>query len=134
MKSAISDSEKITSSSKLSKLGGIFVLFIGILLGLSLIRNISTIISAEDKIKQTSDRLVQAQKENQRYKAELKGLDSDFFREKQARDQLGLSKEGEVVVILPEEELLRRLSPITNEGEIENLPEPTWKRWKSLFF
>jgi cell division protein FtsB len=46
-------------------------------------------------------RLAQAQAENQSLKEELEYTKSDFFIEKEARDKLGLGKEGETVIITP---------------------------------
>ena len=62
--------------------------------------------------------------------AEVKG---EEYIEKQLRDNLGLAKEGEIVVVLPDEEILRKIAPSVPEEE-DILPDPTWKKWLKLFF
>lgn len=60
-------------------------------------------------------------------------IESDEFIEKEARERLGLAKEGETVVVLPEEEILKKLAP---KLEPDAFPEelPIWKRWVEIFF
>ena len=43
-----------------------------------------------------------------------------------------MAKEGEIVVILPDEHILRKLAP-DREIEEEVLPDPNWKKWMKLF-
>ncbi|MDP3994252.1 MAG: hypothetical protein Q8P91_00270, partial [bacterium] len=54
------------------------------------------------------------------------------YIEKQLRDKLGLSKEGETIVVLPDADTLRKLVPPI-PGEEEILPDPNWKKWLKLF-
>jgi len=70
--------------------------------------------------------------ENQRLVEELRKVQSESFLEKEMRDKLGLAKEWEVVVVLPEPEVLRKLSPQIPEEE-EVLPLPPWQQWLNLF-
>jgi hypothetical protein len=42
-------------------------------------------------------------------------------------------KEGEVIVVLPDEDILRKLAPLLPTEE-NTLPEPNWKKWEKLFF
>lgn len=63
------------------------------------------------------------------------GLDSTEFIEQQARDKLGLAREGEVIVVLPPDEELRKLAP--REDEIDESFElekrPIWRQWLNIF-
>jgi hypothetical protein len=61
-------------------------------------------------------------------------VESDFYRQKEARDKLGLARSGETVIVLPNEEILRRLSPRKADSQVENQKEPNWKKWANLFF
>jgi len=65
-------------------------------------------------------------------KEQLEYVKSAEFLEKEAREKLGLAREGEVVVILPEnvEELISANQPQISE----NQEEPNWKKWLKLFF
>lgn len=60
-------------------------------------------------------------------------VQNDEFIEKEAREKLGLAKEDETVVVLPKEEILKRLAP-KPEGESMDKPFPIWRRWVELFF
>lgn len=60
-------------------------------------------------------------------------VESDEFVEKEARNRLGLAKNGEKIVVLPPKDVLARLAPPSEEKEfLEELP--IWKRWVRLFF
>ena len=99
---------------------------------LSLYRNISKIKAADLRIEQARGRVDKLKKENERLEAELNKVQSVQFVEKQIRDKLGLAKEGEIIVILPEDEILRKLAPKTVEEE-SVLPDPNWRIWLNLF-
>lgn len=60
-------------------------------------------------------------------------VDSSQFVEKEARDKLGYSKEGETVLILPPEDVLRKFAPSFEEERFLE-EKPIYKRWIELFF
>jgi cell division protein FtsB len=109
---------------------GVFVVFI--FLCFSLIGNILRIASSNGKVRQARDNLVNLEKENQRLKEELQIVNSVEFKEKEARDKLGLAKEGDVIVVLPPPEVIRKFAPERKETE-KTLPDPNWKKWVKLF-
>lgn len=112
----------------------VFIFFIGILLTMSLVRNINTILSANAKISQTQDRLASLESKNEQLKQEVDRIGSSGFKEQQARDSLGMAREGEVVVILPPEDILRKLSSVVETQSWQELPKPNWRKWMELFF
>lgn len=118
----------------LAKLTGIvlILLFIGALL--SVTRGIVRLISSGSRVGEARERLEEAKADQEELKAKLEELNSDYYREKQTRDQLGLARPGETVIVLPDEELLRRLSPRVIEEENLEPPEPNWRKWAKLFF
>ena len=63
----------------------------------------------------------------------LDKVQSEEFIEKQLRDILGMVREGEIVIILPEDDIVRSFAP-KFEKEEEVLPDPNWKKWLKLFF
>lgn len=69
--------------------------------------------------------------ENKRLKDELTYSESPLFIEQEARNRLGLGKEGETVVIMPNVQY--PISNIQTKEEKEGNP-PNWKRWWRLFF
>lgn len=108
-------------------------LFLGFLFLLSLIRNISKIADAEKRISKAQERVEKLRKENEETERRLAEVRGEEYIEKQLRDKLGLAKEGEIVVVLPDEETLRKIAPGIAEEE-DVLPDPIWKKWLKLFF
>jgi len=112
----------------------IVVVFLFLLVLVSVLRGVSRLISSRDRVETTKAKLEELKKEQERLKFELEAVSSDYYRDKQARDKLGLAKEGEKVVVLPSEEILRRLSPRKLELEKNEAKEPNWRKWAKLFF
>ena len=108
-------------------------LFLGFLFLLSLVRNVSKIADAEKRISKAQERVEKLRKENEETERRLAEVKGEEYIEKQLRDKLGLAKEGEIVVVLPDEETLRKIAPGIAEEE-DVLPDPTWKKWLKLFF
>jgi cell division protein FtsB len=124
-------------SSKLTEiLGKIskYAIIVLVLLFLaSLIRSLSRITKSKDRIGEARSRVEKLQKENEELKVKLDTSQSEAFIESQLRDKLGLAKEGEIVIVLPEASILRQVAP-KFEYEEEVLPDPTWKQWLKLFY
>lgn len=112
----------------------IAILMISFFVVLSAARSVSNLVSSRNRVSLAEDRLEAVQKEQENLKDELAEAQSEYFAEKQARDKLGLAREGEIVIVLPEEDLLRRLSPRVVEDESTELLEPNWVKWANLFF
>ncbi|KKU03644.1 MAG: septum formation initiator [Candidatus Woesebacteria bacterium GW2011_GWE1_45_18] len=108
-------------------------LFLGFLFLLSLVRNVSKIADAEKRISKAQERVEKLRKENEETERRLAEVKGEEYIEKQLRDKLGLAKEGEIVVVLPDEETLRKIAPGIAEEE-DVLPDPTWKKWLKLFY
>ena len=110
-------------------------LFVGffILLTLSLARNVARILKAGQKVEEAVSRVEKLKEENEELKKRLETVGSQEYIEKQLRDNLGLAKQGEEVIVLPDEETLRALAPRIQQ-EQESLPDSNWKKWMKLFF
>ena len=119
-------------SIKLKSYLGLILLFFVLILCLSLIRNLSRISTAKRRITEKQTELNKLKKETEDAKKRLDEVSSDMYIEKQLRDTLGLTKEGETVIVLPDEEILKSLAPKLDD-EQETLPDPNWKRWTKLF-
>lgn len=110
----------------------IFILF-SILFILSLVRNILRIKNVGTKVDEEKEKLSLLREQNEELKKEVEYLRSESYVEGQLRDKLGLAKEGETIVVLPEEEVVKKL--ISEKGEeVVSLPDPNWKKWYKLFF
>ncbi|MEK7543735.1 MAG: septum formation initiator family protein [Patescibacteria group bacterium] len=70
--------------------------------------------------------------QNRSLQRELEYAQSPEFIEQEARNRLGLGKEGEAIVLMPNGQQEGR----DNKQETENIKEnvPNWKRWWRLFF
>lgn len=109
-----------------------FIILIVFLL-LSLSRNIVKTLDAQKKISTKEEEISALEKKNEELKSELSQVQSSEYTEEQLRDKLGLAKEGETVVVLPDKEALKNLVP-QQESQKEELPDPNWKKWMKLFF
>lgn len=107
-------------------------LLLALMLSISLVRNIVRISSANDKIMAARKKVEELEVQNKKLKEEVENVESDFFAQKTARDKLGLAKQGETVIVLPDEATLKKIAPGHKEGE-ETLPDPHWKKWLDLF-
>lgn len=119
-------------AQKIRTYSNYLLILLFILLMISLTRNIFRVLGAGERIERARDRVEKLKKDNEELERKLAEIQSQEFIEKQLRDKLGLAKEGEVVIVLPDEEILRKLAPRQEEEE-ETLPDPTWRKWLKLF-
>ncbi len=109
----------------------ISVLFLSVLT-FSLVKNIARIQGSGSRIDREQENVEELKEEQKELEERLKIVQSEEYVEKQLRDKLGLAKEGEIVIVLPEDDILRKLAPVYEEEE-ETLPDPNWKKWLNLF-
>ncbi|MFC1624907.1 septum formation initiator family protein [Patescibacteria group bacterium] len=98
----------------------------------SLIRNVLRAVSIRNRIKEEEIKVETLEKEKEDLERKVAESESDAYIEKQLRDKLGLAKEGEIILVLPEDEILRKIAPVVEIQE-DILPDPTWKKWLKLF-
>lgn len=127
-------SRKLTENikKKLYRLAGWGIWVLIILLSFSLIRNIGTAARIKSEVEAEQARLTKMQEENAKLQAQIAEAQGQDFIEKQIRDKLGLVKNGETIVVLPDTEVLRKLAPLA-PSDTEALPDPVWKKWLKLF-
>jgi len=125
---------QIIQSAKLKLGRNLRLIFIVVflVLSISLIRNIIKISQAGKRIDQENLKVENLKEENIELKKRLEEVQSEEYIEKELRDKLGLAKEGETILVLPEEDIVRSLAPELTEEE-ETLPDPNWKKWARLF-
>jgi len=109
---------------------GAVVLFV--ILSSSLIKSLRRIKEGNAVIEKTRIRLEKINEENRKLAEQLEVTQSEEFVEKQLRDKLGLAKEGEIILVLPEASIVKKLSPqIPEEEEVK--PKPNYQKWLELF-
>jgi cell division protein FtsB len=117
---------------KLHPLVNYGIILILILLSVSLVRSIFKLLATRQKLEALKQDIRALEEKNKDLDQEVIRITSADFIEKQIRDNLGLAKEGEIVVVLPDDEVLRQLAPETEE-EKASLPELNWQKWAHLF-
>lgn len=116
----------------LGKFTGILSLFLIIALSISLVNSVLRMKRTNLEILEKEKRVREMESKEENLQNRLNEVKSMDFMEQQLRDNLGLSKDGEIVVILPPEDVVRSYAPKFEEEE-EALPDPTWKKWLKLF-
>jgi cell division protein FtsB len=107
-------------------------IFILLLLAFSFVKNVVKMRGVKTRIESERLEVEKLKRENEELAKNLTKVKSQEYVEKQLRDKLGLAKEGETVVVLPDEDILRKLAPSLPVEE-DYLPDPTWKKWLKLF-
>ena len=97
----------------------------------SLIGQIMTTLKSGDRLQEATERLHQLGVKNKELKRRLEEVKTPFFIEEQARDKLGLAREGETIVIIPQEKLDQVLGVAKKAEEVKL---PNWLGWLKLFF
>lgn len=109
------------------------VLIVSLFLLLGAGRSIVSFLGRGKTVEEAEQKLEKLKEEQARLLVLKEQVESEEFVEREAREKLGLAKPGETVVVLPDEEILRRLAPpVEEEDFIEELP--IWRRWAKLFF
>ena len=103
-------------------------MLIGVILAVNSAKRIHSFSQTSQKVQEADDRLKELRKENEALKNELKYKESNEFAEKEIRDKLGLVKEGEAIVVIPQESSGQ---PQESSGQDTR---PNWQKWRDLFF
>lgn len=106
------------------------IIIFSLYLIVSLSREIVDLIKKEKIIEEEQVKLEKLEVETQVLREQLDYVQSEEFVEKEAREKLGLTKEGETIVILPED--FEEIVELSQKG-IEPEELPNWKKWLSLF-
>lgn len=107
------------------------VLIGGLYLIVVLSRDLWQVLGSRSRISEAEEQVKILEKEQREFKDELERVNADGFVEKEARDKLLLAKEGEVVLLLPQQQNLEVRDDNLEEDqkELEN-----WEKWWNLFF
>lgn len=97
-------------------------------LGFNSFKRILTLRGTSEKVASEEMRLERLRQENEALKRDLEYKRGSEFAEKEIRDKLGLSKEGEEVVLVPKEQANQPFN-IEDTDSREN-----WEKWRDLFF
>ena len=115
-----------------SKIGTYLVILLIFIFSSSLIQSINRTRGIAGEVESKKRDVEKLKEEQEKLKQELVRVQSEEYIEKQLRDNLGLAKDGEITLILPEPDIVKKFAPRLEE-ESEILPDPNWKKWLKLF-
>jgi cell division protein FtsB len=104
------------------------IIAVGMLLAVRLSTNAVRLWKAGERVKEVQAEVDQAEAENKRLKAKLSEVQTPEFVEKEARERLGYGKEGETIVVVPEQAQIQN-----SDNKSSNEAEPNWKKWWRLY-
>lgn len=111
-----------------SRLFRIFVTLTSLLIVVGLSRSLYSLWLKKDIMRQRQESLTKLEREQQELKKKLEEAQSPEFIERAARENLGLIKEGEAIVLVPNDKSTN-LQMTNKEEDI-----PNWRKWWKLFF
>lgn len=109
------------------------VLAVALFLIVSMGRSTIGLLGRGNAIEEAEERVRELEEEQARLLEIKEKVESPEFKEKETREKLGLAKPGEVVVVLPPDDVLRRFAPEFDQEHFAE-EEPIYKRWMRLFF
>jgi cell division protein FtsB len=124
----ITENLKIKAKTLIGLATWVLVIFLLV----STVRNIGRVGNINKAVQEEKDKVEKMKEENAALEAQIAQTQGSAFIEKQIRDKLGLAKEGEAIVVLPDIDILRKLAPQIPIEE-NSLPDPDWKKWLKLF-
>ena len=77
------------------------------------------------------EELKKLKEEQSELKIKLEEITSQEYIERQLRNELGLTKENEIVLVLPPDDILIKLLPVVEEEVVEI--KPNWRKWAEVF-
>lgn len=113
-------------------MGLVLPILVFLILASSLIKSVTRIKQGNEIIKKTENRLNKINEENRKLEEQVQIVSSPEYVEKQLRDKMGLVKEGEIVLVLPEPEIVKKLAPKLSFNEAVPL-KPNYQKWFDLF-
>ena len=107
----------------------IIIIIAGISLIVNLSKDIMRLLRSGDELKLAEQKVIELEEERVLLKEKKEYYQSEEFVEEVARNKLNMSKEGETIVILPED--VQSILGTKNS----QIPEfiPSWKQWINLF-
>ncbi len=120
-------------NSKIVNIMGLFfsVVVFTILIS-SLVKSVKRIKIGNQTIEKTESRISKAEAERDKLNNQLQVSLSDEYFEKELRNKLGLAKDGETILVLPDPAVVKRFSPQIPE-DVDIKPKSNLEKWIDLF-
>jgi cell division protein FtsL len=97
----------------------------------SLVRSIISTYGVSNKVLEAEKQLVEVKKKNEILKRQLETVQTDEYIEKEAREKLGMAREGDTILIMP------KVTPQAQSEEVQIVSGKSlanWEKWLQLFF
>lgn len=125
---------KHVNNNRIWEIAQRWIMIIGaIVVTFSVFRNATYLIKSQNELAGAQAKLKSQQAEFDHLQQTVSQMSTDTYQETIMRDKLGLAKEGEQVIFLPEDTQLIALSPRKKQLTQVALPDPNWKKWAKLF-
>lgn len=118
---------------KKEKVYSIILIGFSIIVAINTIRSILKLNNAKNIVYQAEDELRKEQEIKKELEQKLQVVKSLEFIESQIRNELGMVKEGEIMVILPDDDTVRKFAPKIEELKAEK-EKSNWEKWIELFW
>ena len=93
---------------------------------INLTRSILDLWQRDSIVEEAETRVAEAEVENARLREKYREVRQNSYIEKVAREKLGMVKEGEVIVVLPNKDQIRDSRLEIREEEKKNVKEAAW--------
>lgn len=113
------------------KLFFVAILTIVLILAYNILGQITSALKAEERLQEAVEKLHSLEVKNKELKKKLEAVKTPDFIEREARDKLGLVREGETLVVIPDEKIKLVLNRERQEVEARL---PNWLGWWRVFF
>ena len=124
--------DSYTISNKLRGYSNYILALVVLFSLVSLIGNFIRIRRGSERLSETRSQIEILKEEQSKLLDQIAFAESTTYKEAQMRNSLGLAKEGEIVLVLPDDDVLRRLAPRIPE-EPKEIPKENWEKWMELF-
>lgn len=115
----------------LKRIGLILAVIVAVFVVYNLLSQILDALKSSERLSTEADSLYKLEAKNKELKLKLSQIQSPAFIEKEARNKLGLGKQGETLVIIPDEKIKEVLQASASAKEAR-LPNPLG--WWKVFF
>lgn len=115
----------------LKKIGIVLAIIAAVFIIYNLIIQILDALKSGERLSTGAESLYKLEAKNKELKKRLLQIKSPEFIEKEARNKLGLGKQGETLVIIPDEKIKEVLQASASAKEARL---PNWLGWWKVFF
>ncbi len=106
------------------------IILISLMMAYNLVSQIMEATKSGERLSQSADALFKLEAKNRVLKQKLFQIQLPEFIEGEARNKLGLSKEGEIVVVIPED----KLKSVLGTSQSAQIRLPNWLGWLKIFW